>query len=274
MNEELDPYFNYKPRDYDIFIGLDVDKKSVSLTAISHEGFLRSQKIPYGETHLLKFVARFFEGKRIVFGYEAGPTGYGLHDQLKNKGFLCLVIAPSMIPHAAGEKVKTNRLDSRKIAEVLRYDQVKGIHVPYGCYRDLRRLASLRQRYVQDLASSKVRCKALLLLEGLSFPASTPQSQWTQSSIQTLRKMPCAPTVRFKLDQILSTLEYSAKQVLVVTREMRRICRQEAELSQSIQLLVAARKAIVAVARKLTARIFVVLKQQRPYKIIQREMIA
>lgn len=366
MNEDVDAYFNYKASQYDIFIGLDVDKKSISLTAISHEGFLRSQKIPYGAMHLLKFAMHHFPGQRIVFGYEAGPTGYGLHDDLKAKGYLCLVIAPSMIPRAPGEKVKTNRLDSRKIAEVLRYDKVKGIHIPYGCYRDLRSLASLRQRYVQDLAASKVRCKALLLLEGLSFPASTPQSQWTQSAIQKLRKIPCAAAIRFKLDQILSTLEYNAKQVLLVTREMRRLCRQEEELLRNIELLItipgigwivamhviarigdwrqltnsrqiaaflgvvpqehstgervergsitrlgdpavrskliegswmaalrdpelkefyqriyqrnprpiAARKAIVAVTRKLTVRIYVVLKQQRPYRIIHKEMTA
>jgi transposase len=255
MKKDVDPYFEYKPREYDIFIGLDVDKKSISLTAMSQDGFVRSQKMPYGAAHLLSFVQRHFDGKRIVFAYEAGPTGYGLHDQLKAEGVLCLVIAPSMIPRASGERVKTNRLDSRKLAELLRSDRVKAVHVPYGCYRDLRHLAALRQRYVQDLSAAKVRCKALLLLEGLRFPESKPHSQWTKATISGLRELPCRPAIRFKLDQIVSTLEYSASQVLLVTQEMRRFCRQETELLQNIQLLTTIPGIGWIVAMHLLARI-------------------
>lgn len=255
MKESEDPYFNYKPTDYEIFVGMDVDKKSISVTAFSHEGFIRSQKMPYGAGPLLNFLRRHFPDKRIVLVYEAGPTGYGLHDELNAAGYVCLVIAPSMTPRAPAERVKTNRLDSRKLAEGLRSDSLKAIHVPYGCYRNLRHLAALRQTYVQDLSASKVRCKALLLFEGIAFPQCAPQSHWTRATVAQLRQISCAPEIRFKLDQILSSLEYNAQQVLSVTREMRRYCRQEPELAQNIELLMSIPGIGWIVAMHLLARI-------------------
>lgn len=255
MNQIEEAYFKYRPTDYDIFVGMDVDKRSISLTAVSHEGFIRSQKMPHVVSPLLNFVTHHFCGRRIVFVYEAGPTGYGLHDQLKAAGYLCLVIAPSMTPRAPAERVKTNRLDSRKLAEGLRSNSLKAIHVPYGCYRHLRHLASLRQTYVQHLAAAKVRCKALLLFEGMAFPHCAAQNHWSKNTLTQLRQIPCDTTIRFKLDQIISTLEYNSEQVLSVTREMRRYCRQEEELLDNIQLLISIPGIGWIVAMHLLARI-------------------
>jgi len=46
---------------------------------------------------------------QLTFCYEAGPTGYGLYRQIKRLGHECLVVAPSLIPKKAGNRVKTNR---------------------------------------------------------------------------------------------------------------------------------------------------------------------
>ena len=68
-------YFTLKPFDYDIFAGLDVSKKSISATFLSHDGYCKSLKFPYSAANLLAYVARHYANKRIAFVYEAGPTG-------------------------------------------------------------------------------------------------------------------------------------------------------------------------------------------------------
>src|SRR5258708_20116965 len=61
--------------------------------------------------------------KRLTFCYEAGPTGYGLHRQIKGLGFECVVVAPSLIPKRPGDKVKTNRRDALSLAKPLPADE-------------------------------------------------------------------------------------------------------------------------------------------------------
>ena len=108
------------PMDYEVFAGLDVDKRSISVTFTTHQGFLKSLRLPYSVEHLLNHVRKHFPDQQVAFAYEAGPTGYGLYDGLGAQEYRCLIASPSMIPKAPGQRVKTNRLDSRGLAETLR----------------------------------------------------------------------------------------------------------------------------------------------------------
>lgn len=343
------------PRDFDVFAGLDVDKKSMSVVFTDHQGTMRALRMAGRATPLVNYVRKHFPGQRVAFAYEAGPTGFGLHDELAQQAYTCVVVAPSKVPRAPGERVKTNRLDSRKLAESLRGGQLHSIHVPSLAYRELRHLVQLRDTHVRQLTSSKLRIKSLLLYEGISFP--DPSEKWTARAMRELQTLPCSQTVRFKLDDLLDTLHFHFQAAARATKQIRQYCLHDPELQQSINLLlslpgigwivashlvarlgdpqqikngkqiagflgivssehstgekenrgpitrsgdsrlrnkliqsawtaikkdpelrafyrriyqrqpkkVAARKAVVAVARKLTARIYVVLKEQRPY---------
>src|SRR6476661_6601047 len=161
----------FVPRDYDIFAGLDVDKKKIAVVFTDHGTMQRSLSLPYSATQLLNYTSKHFPGQRIAFVYEAGPTGFGLHDELTAAQHRCLVVSPSMVPSAPRKRVKTNRLDSKKLSEGLRGGQLRGIHVPPQTYRELRHLVQLRDTQVAQLRATKCRIKSLLLYEGISFPA-------------------------------------------------------------------------------------------------------
>src|SRR3989338_8927695 len=150
------------PADYHVFAGLDVDKRSISVTFTNHQGFIRSLQMPYSAEHLLNYVRKHFPDQKIAFAYEAGPTGYGLYDGLVAQAYPCLIAAPSMIPKAPGQRVKTNRLDSQGLSENLRGGQLKGIHVPTAVYRELRHLTQLRDTLVSEVVATKLRIKSLL----------------------------------------------------------------------------------------------------------------
>src|SRR5262247_2438539 len=217
------------PRDYDVFAGLDVDKKSISVTFTDHQGFLKSLNMPYKVEHLVNYVRKHYPDKKVAFAYEAGPTGYALYDGLEAQAYPCLIASPSMIPKAPGQRVKTNRLDSRGISENLRGGQLKGIHVPTPLYRELRHLTQLRDTLVSEMVRMKQRIKSLLLMEGLEFPPAPAGSQWSFLVKKKLRELPCSSTVRFKLDRLLDSLEFDEKQVLKATREIRRFCQADPE---------------------------------------------
>jgi transposase len=346
----------FVPRDYQIFAGLDVDKHGIAVTFASHTQLENSLRLPYSSEYLLNYVRKHFPEQRIAFTYEAGPTGFGLYDDLIAEGHPCLVVAPSMVPTAPGQRVKTNRLDSKKLSEALRGGQLRSIHVPSPIYRELRHLVQLRDTQVRQLTATKCRIKSLLLYQGMAFPAK--DGKWSARVLRELQVLPCSAAVRFKLGHLIGTLQFHYQTAVTVQKEIRRFCQNDPELRQSIDLLtsipgigwivashlaarlgdwreinnvrqiggflglvssehstgdhedrgaitrsgdsrlrnkliqsawvaigkdpelrafyrriyqrhpqkVAARKAIVAVARKLTTRIYAVLKQQRPYE--------
>jgi len=243
------------PRDYDVFAGLDVDKRSISVTFTDHQGLLKSLRIPNNVEHLVNHVRKHFPNQRVAFAYEAGPTGYGLYDGLVAQEFRCLIASPSMIPKAPGQRVKTNRLDSVGLSENLRGGQLKGIHVPSPLYRELRHLTQLRDTFVNEMVGMKQRIKSLLLMEGVEFPPAPAGSQWSFMVKDKLRKLPCSSTVRFKLDQLLDSLEFNEKQVLKTTREIRRFCQNDPELSQCIKYMMSVSGIGWIVASQLLARI-------------------
>jgi transposase len=243
------------PLDYDVFAGLDVDKRSISVTFSNHQGFIRSMRIPYKVEHLVNYVRKHFAEQKVAFAYEAGPTGYGLYDGLKDEAYSCLVVAPSMIPKAPGQRVKTNRLDSRCLSENLRGGQLKSIHVPTSRYRELRHLTQLRDTFVSETTAMKQRIKSLLLFEGIEFPPAPRGSEWSGKVKTQLRELTCSNTVRFKLDRLLDSLAFAEKQVLNTTREIRRFCREDGEVFQSIQYLMTIPGIGWIVATQLLARI-------------------
>lgn len=105
---------------YDVFIGIDVDKKSFSFTVADNQMMLRNKKIPSQPEMLYNYIQNNFSSQRVLCAYEAGPTGYYLYDYLKQKQLPCFVVSPLSIPKPGNQRVKNNRLDSERIATHLK----------------------------------------------------------------------------------------------------------------------------------------------------------
>ena len=206
-----------------------------------------------GYRKLISFAKKLDGEVRIA--YEAGPCGYELQRRLTKAGLNCQVAAPSLTPRKPGERVKTNRLDSQKLSEHLRGGQLRSVHVPSEPYRQLRHLTQLRDTFVKDVVAMKLRIKGLLLLEGMEFPPAPPGSQWSFLVKEKLKKLSCSASVRFKLDRLLESLEYSEKQALQTIKEIRRFYKQDPELCQAMAHLKSIPGIGEIVASHLLARI-------------------
>lgn len=248
-------YQKFIPQDYDVFCGIDVDKKKMLTTFTDHEAQIKSIQMPGNPDVLIRYVNKQFPNKRIAFAYEAGPTGYGLYDHLRARNYSCLVLAPSTIPVAPGSQVKTNRLDSKRIAEFLRGGQLKSIHIPSPLYRHLRHLTHLRDTYVKDIVAIKCRIKSLLLFEGVPFPEAPLGSQWSSRVIKELKNLALDEPVRFKLNQLLAALSFGSEGLRQSQREIRRFCSENSELSSCLDYLMSIPGIGWIVAVHLLARI-------------------
>ena len=152
---------------YSTYVGIDVDKNSFAFTINKDKENLKTKKITADPEHLYNYLKNRHNLKTTVCGYEAGPTGFHLYDYLKGTDLTCVLISPMDIGKRPNERVKTNRIDSIKIADHMDSKDVRLVRVPEGIYRELRHLVNLRDNYSRDRKVAKQRIAALLLYVNL-----------------------------------------------------------------------------------------------------------
>jgi transposase len=155
------------------FIGIDTSKLK-NAVAIAEAG--RGGEVRYwGEIDSSEAAMRKLIGKlaaryeKLTFCYEAGPTGYGLCRLIEGLGHTCQVVAPSLIPRRAGDRVKTNRRDALSLAKLLRADELTAVWVPDEHHEAMRDLSRAREAAVKDLTAKRQQISSLLLRHGLYY---------------------------------------------------------------------------------------------------------
>src|SRR4029453_11563005 len=130
------------------YVGLDVHKESI-VVAVA-EGGLRGEvreygriaNMPAGLDRLLRKLAG--TGMTLRFCYEAGPCGYGIQRRLSARGHECVVVAPSLIPKRAGDRVKTDRRGAADLARLHRAGELTAVWVPDAGHEAIRDLVRAR----------------------------------------------------------------------------------------------------------------------------------
>ena len=170
------------------YVGLDVCKRTIAI-AVRWPGQPEPEEcsIPNEPRAVARWARRM---KRqapgaVVCAYEAGPTGYALQRQLRDHGMECRVIAPSLMPRKPGERVKTDRRDARKLAELLAGGLLTEVHPPTPEDEAVRDLSRAREDAKEDLTRARHRLSKFLLRRGLVFDRG--RKAWTQTHAQWLR---------------------------------------------------------------------------------------
>jgi transposase len=125
----------------------------------------------------------------LVFVYEAGPCGYWLYRYLTKKGHNCWVVAPSLIPKKAGDRVKTDRRDAVQLARLMRSGDLTPVYVPQVEDEAIRDLSRAREDTIQDLKAAKFRLKAFLLRHDIRY---TGRATWGPAHLRWLSEVVCA----------------------------------------------------------------------------------
>src|SRR5437879_13273473 len=121
------------------FVGLDVHAETIAIAVAEQDGEVRSLGIiPNREDSVRKLVRKLGPVEQLRFCYEAGPTGYALYWQLTRMGAKCEVVAPTLVPVKAGDRVKTDRRDALKLARNYRAGELTPVWVPDAAHEALR----------------------------------------------------------------------------------------------------------------------------------------
>lgn len=191
-----------------LFVGLDVHKKTISIAVVAGDADAAVRF--YGTIEncpdALRSVCRKLSkvGQNLHFCYEAGPCGYGVQRQLARLGHRCDVVAPSLIPRKAGDKVKTDRRDAMMLAQTLRAGQLTEVWVPDEAHEAMRDLVRLRAQAMRDLRKSRQHLLSFLLRHG----RSSPYGHWTKSHRRWLGELTFAhPAQHLALEEMLGRIE-------------------------------------------------------------------
>lgn len=224
---------------YDIYVGIDVDAKSYAVTYQDRHKKGRSFKMPASAQQLQQYFQKRFSDKRLIYAYEAGGTGYSLHDYLVNQNHRCMMVHPPSIQKAPKDRVKNNRIDSQKLSDQLRSGELKGIRVPSESYRHLRHLVDLRQQYVKVCTQTKQRIKALLLFENAQLPQDIEIKSWSRRFLLLVRELSLTlkPVPQLKLTALLDDLDHHRERLLWSLRQLRQFCLANEDITKNLEFL-------------------------------------
>src|SRR6186997_2072059 len=149
------------------FIGLDVHADTVAVAIADPGGDVRSLGvIPNRPESVRKLMKKLGPPASLRVCYEAGPTGYVIYWQLTQLGVGCEVVAPTLVPVKAGDRVKTDRRDAEKLARCYRAGELTAVWVPDAAHEALRDLVRAREAAKKDQLKARHRLGKFLLRHG------------------------------------------------------------------------------------------------------------
>lgn len=169
------------------FVGLDVHSASIAIAVADGNGGEPSHlcSIPNDTAELIHRLSKLGAKSKLRCCYEAGPTGYGLHRDLRAAKIDCVVVAPSLVPRTAGERIKTDRRDAVKLARFLRSGDLSEVVVPDTATEAMRDLERARDDAKRAEGVVRHQVQKFLLRHGRRFPGKTTWSQahvrWMES---------------------------------------------------------------------------------------------
>jgi transposase len=242
-------------KEFSKFIGLDVHKSTIAVSvAEGNGGELRYLgEIANTEEAIKKLIKQLRrEDTDLFFCYEAGGCGYGIYHQLTDLGWNCKVVAPSLIPRKAGDRIKTDRRDSMMLARLLRAGELTAVWVPDGAQEALRDLTRAREDMKHLQRQAKQRLLAFLLRHGKRYSG---KSHWTQAHFRWFETVKFDQSVQqIVLQEYIDTVHYCTKRVASLDRQIE----QTAEASSTwpvIEALMALRGVNLLTAVTIVAEI-------------------
>src|SRR5438093_4985575 len=164
------------------FIGLDVHAETIAVAVAEPDGEVRSLgEIPNRSESIRKLVKKLGPATSLRVCYEAGPTGYVVYWQLSALGVKCEVVAPTLVPVKAGDRVKTDRRDAMKLARSYRAGDLTPVWVPDAAHEALRDLVRAREAAKKAQLRARHRLGKFLLRHGRR--PSTKMNSWTQTHL-------------------------------------------------------------------------------------------
>lgn len=208
-------------------IGLDMHKLSWRITALVEGNIVLAVNLaPPSYDSFRQLISRF-KGNYVRIVYEAGPGGFALYDKLTEDGIECIVTPPSLIPTESGNKVKTDKKDSYKLAKFLENDMLKKVWVLCAEDRANRQLVRTRRQIVNHRSDVMRQIKSFLLFHAVEVPFASHQL-WTGRFIKWLHEVDLGDECLNKsLEALVHLFDYLSGEKKRLTHEVLELARKD-----------------------------------------------
>ena len=225
-----------------LYLGLDVHKDSIMIAIAmgGRNGEVRLYGAISNDLHALEKALRKIRqahgGARLEVCYEAGPCGFGIARRLAQLKIACTVVAPSMIPKRAGDRVKTDKRDAGKLARLLRAGELPPVYIPEATDEAIRDLCRARTDAVDDRRRSRHRLKGFLLRHGYRYQG---KSAWSAAHERYLRELVLPhPAMKVILEEYLQGIGAAGERIERCEEAMRALL-EKWRLKPAVQALMA-----------------------------------
>jgi transposase len=169
-----------------IYLGMDVHKESITIAVLpaGAKAPTRLERLPNDLPKLKKWLERVARDGEIRACYEASGAGYVLHRALKEWGYACDVIAPSLIPKRPGVQRKHDKRDAVDLARLYRAGELVTVRIPSEADERVRDVVRCRETFQREILKSRHYILKFLARRGFVFREGTnwctPHLQWLQ----------------------------------------------------------------------------------------------
>lgn len=211
-----------------VFIGMDIHKKSWSVSIQTDLFFHKTFSMPPNPETLYRYVENHFADHEVCLTYEVGCCGFSAARYFLNLGWEVLVINPADIRKSDKDRyMKTDKCDARLLSNQLKHGALKGIYIPGEDQEQLLSLARHRSQLTRKLRQAKSHIKSMLLFHGLEIPTEYDNPNWTANFLNWLKNLELS-TVNgnYSLKAKIRMYEFVKQEYLEAANQLRAYCRK------------------------------------------------
>jgi transposase len=193
-----------------VSVGLEVAKRTWKVAVRTNGRLIAPVSMPGDSGQLIQFLRDHFPGCTISVIYEAGFSGFWLHDRLVAAGFKCVVTPPHTVTQAKDMRVKTDKIDAIRLAKVLEDGDYKSCHVPSEKEREDRQISRALLQVQNDLVRALNRVRKFLDFHGRGI--DLPAGRWTAKQYQQVRLLQFTDSLQVAWEILWKSVDHFREQ--------------------------------------------------------------